>query len=483
MHWTSGIEIGIRLIAWTWIRRLLDTWHGASDLFEDNDQAVWQLWWHQRYLARFRSRGSSANNHVIAEAAGLVVAANAFAWFAESAAWQHDAQATLEAELASNTFASGVNRELASEYHGFVTELGLVAAVEAASAGRAISRQAWSGLGRSLDAAAALLDVSGRPPRQGDGDDGRVLVVDDPDDAGWLRLLGIGAALLGRAEWWPPESTSVESAVLSALLGPTVPVPHITQRPDRFDDAGITVLRTPPGAEPELWCRCDGGPHGFLSIAAHAHADALSVEVRCNGIDVLADPGTYCYHGEPAWRQYFRSTIGHNTLEVGGVDQSHSGGPFLWIDHAATQALYHGSSPGVLTWSALHDGYSRLAVPAVHRRTVTLDTDDRNLEVEDALDTGASVDVRLAWHLGPTVTAELSGSVAVLTWEDGARIRAAKLVLPQALTWTSHRGETDPVFGWYSPAFGRKVESTTLLGQGRVSGAEPMTTRLELSGD
>ena len=27
----------------------------------------------------------------------------------------------------------------------------------------------------------------------------------------------------------------------------------------------------------------------FLSIAAHAHADALSVEVRCDGVDILAD--------------------------------------------------------------------------------------------------------------------------------------------------------------------------------------------------
>ena len=31
----------------------------------------------------------------------------------------------------------------------------------------------------------------------------------------------------------------------------------------------------------------DVGPHGYLSIAAHAHADALSVEVRHDGVDIL----------------------------------------------------------------------------------------------------------------------------------------------------------------------------------------------------
>ena len=59
----------------------------APALFEHNEEALAQIWWHQRYLAGFRSRGSSANNHVIAEAAGQLVAALAFDWFAESPRW------------------------------------------------------------------------------------------------------------------------------------------------------------------------------------------------------------------------------------------------------------------------------------------------------------------------------------------------------------------------------------------------------------
>ena len=34
VHWTSGIELGIRLISLAWIRRLLDDWPGAAGLFE-----------------------------------------------------------------------------------------------------------------------------------------------------------------------------------------------------------------------------------------------------------------------------------------------------------------------------------------------------------------------------------------------------------------------------------------------------------------
>ena len=112
-----------------------------------------------------------------------------------------------------------------------------------------------------------------------------------------------------------------------------------------------------------------------MSIAAHAHADALSLEVRHDGVDIFADPGTYCYHGEPVWREWFRSTAAHNTVEIGGVSQSESGGPFLWNTHARTTTLTCdvGEQP-VQTWSAEHDGYLRLNPPTTHRRSVTLDS-------------------------------------------------------------------------------------------------------------
>ena len=81
INWTNGIEVGIRLISLAWIRRLLDGWPGVTDLFERNGVALRQIEWHQQYLAAFRSRGSSANNHVVAEAAGQLVASCAFPWF------------------------------------------------------------------------------------------------------------------------------------------------------------------------------------------------------------------------------------------------------------------------------------------------------------------------------------------------------------------------------------------------------------------
>jgi len=230
-----------------------------------------------------------------------------------------------------------------------------------------------------------------------------------------------------------------------------------------------------------MWCRLDSGPHGFLSIAAHAHADALSVEVRYDGIDILADPGTYCYGTEPEWRRFFRSTVGHNTLELDGEDQSVSGGPTMWMRQASTEliALNAAADGSQVTWSARHDGYTSLQPPAVHRRTVRWSAAERRLHIEDTIISDGPHRARLAFHLGPTVSANLVDSRAELSWRDAHdESQTATLTLPAALTWTAYRGCEDPVLGWYSPSFGAKVPATMLLGVGTLAGT-PLETSLD----
>ncbi|MDX3696341.1 alginate lyase family protein [Streptomyces europaeiscabiei] len=483
VHWTSGIELGIRLLSWVWIRRLLDGWPGAADLFEGNPVALQQIWHHQRWLAAFPSRGSSANNHVIAEAAGQSAAACAFGWFPSSARWRADALRSLARELRSNTFPSGLNRELATEYHGLVLELGLAAVAEADAADVPVPASIRLVLLRMTDALAAVVDNRLRPPRQGDADDGHGLVVDGAGTDRWGSLLATGDAVFGRLAWWPTVTgTDVRTPLLAALIRPysksgTAPaVSRPASRPAHFADAGMTILRGPE----KIWCRCDGGPHGFLSIAAHAHADALSVEVRHDGVDVLADPGTYCYHGQPEWRQYFRSTLGHNTLRLDGADQSVSGGPFLWTRHAHSRVLVADASDasdgGTVRWCAEHDGYR----PSVHRRRVELTAASQELRVVDEVRGQHSPRraAHLAFHLGPAIAADLVGSRAVLTWTRDGEDRSATLDLPAQLSWRAHRGESDPSLGWYSAGFGRKEPTTTLVGTGFADGTQGFTTVL-----
>jgi Heparinase II/III-like protein/Heparinase II/III N-terminus len=482
VNWTSGIELGVRLINFAWIRRLLEGWRGTGDLFEHNDLAVRQIHWHQSYLARFKSRGSSANNHVIAETAGQLVASCAFPWFAESDYWRRDSARILEHELSRNTFPSGINRELASDYHGFVAELGLFAAIEASAAGTPLDSATWQLLARMTDCMAALVDEQVHPPRQGDSDEGRVVLLDAPQHNRWPTLLALGATAFGRLDWWPPIASDVGSVLAGALLKsnhtPKAVTGRYSQRPFRFPDAGLTILRTASDGLPEIWCRCDGGPHGFLSIAAHAHADALSVEVRYGGVDILADPGTYCYHGDPEWRSYFQSTVAHNTVEIGGQDQSTRSGPFMWSRHARSTEIGANVSP--MNWAAEHDGYGVLTPPASHLRSVRLDPATRELDITDTVDAGQHR-LRMAFHFGPLVQVSLDGKVAELSWPEAAIPATARLELPTGLEWRAFRGSADPILGWYSVGLGQKTPAVTLIGTGQCRRDAPLIAKLKFA--
>jgi hypothetical protein len=479
VHWCSGIELGIRLISWVWIRRLLADWRDVALLFECNGEFAAQLYWHQEFLAAFRSRDSSANNHLIAEAAGQFVASTAFPLFDASHVWRSTSAQLLEREVVRQTDRDGLNRELATDYHGFVLELLLAAGVEGDAADLGLSDEFWARVQAMMDALASIVDCTTRPPRQGDSDDGIALLLDAPEADRWTSLLATGGRLFGQLAWWPDvEEGDVRTAFLSVLAKPRL---ALGQRPDRkiasFAESGVVVLHDQAPGRPELWCRCDHGPHGFLSIAAHAHADALAIELRHGGVDVFADPGTYCYHGEENWRRYFRSTLGHNTLELGGLDQAIAGGPFLWLRHPASRLdVLAGAGEGpTAVWSASHDGY-RSSLGAIVHRAVTLRRGAGLVVIEDWIEGPAGQSATLPFHLGPTIACRLNGHLARLEWSIQRRTVTATLSLPDQLTWTTHVG--DHIAGWYSPGFARKCPSVTLIGHGRLEPGQRMTTRL-----
>jgi hypothetical protein len=478
IHWISGIEIGMRLIAWVWTRRLLADWPGVEDLFERNPDFLRQWHQHCRWLAALYSRGSSANNHLIAEAAGLFIGATAFHG-PDSKRWAALARGILEREAVAQTFADGLNREMAFGYHGYALGLLILAAIEGEAGRQPMSDGYWRVITRMSDALAANLGADLTPPRQGDGDDAWALMVDAPERGPWEPLLEMCGALVSPGPWWPEQRHGAVLATLVPRVARGVPAtdPRPKKLPNRFAEAGITFLRGD-----RISCRVDHGPHGYLSTSAHGHADALSFELRIDGRPVLIDPGTYCYQGEPEWRRYFRSTIAHNTMEIEGVDQAQQAGPFLWSTQMQSRLeTADGIDDGPrATLAVAHDGYCRLAAKATHRRRFELDRATQALDIVDRVDAAGPVEVRLAFHVHPDVTVTLDAQTARLAAEG--RMLAA-LSLPAGLTWAAHRGETNPPLGWYSPEFGEKQASTTLVGSGTLAPGKSLATRITVSED
>ena len=81
----------------------------------------------------------------------------------------------------------------------------------------------------------------------------------------------------------------------------------------------------------------DAGQPGPKYIPGHAHCDAMSFELFCDGKPVVVNCGTYGY--QCLERGFFRSTAAHNTVMVDGIEQSQCWGAFRLSKRSYTKVL------------------------------------------------------------------------------------------------------------------------------------------------
>jgi Heparinase II/III-like protein len=148
------------------------------------------------------------------------------------------------------------------------------------------------------------------------------------------------------------------------------------------------------------------------------------------------------------------------------------------VRHAHAREIEVLDDGDIARWTAEHEGGASLHPPTLHRRSMLLDRASRSIDIIDQID-GGSHDIRLAFHLGPDVQAELEELCVALDWPTASTPGAARLELPPGLRWSLYRGETDPVLGRYFPGSGRRVPAVTLLGRGRSVPGMLLIARLE----
>lgn len=337
VNWGSPLELGLRLLSWVWISRLLEGSPEWEALFGARGCLWPAIYRHQWLIARLRSRGSSANNHLIGEMCGLYVSATVWPVFEQSRQWSRLARRSLHRELDRQYYPSGLNREQAYGYHLFSTELLVLAGLEGERYGSPFSAEYLGGLRRAVAAALALLAPGGAKPSFGDSDDGVALDLGAPRGAlGWLPA--VAATWLGEPPCYPEQPAGARASaafLLSGLRIQSQPAEDgaAALRTRAYRDAGLFVM-TSTCHDEEVVCLADAGGVGYLSIAAHGHADALAFTLAVGDEALLVDPGTFSYHYDPAARMYFRGTRAHNTITIDGEDQSQSGGLFLWTRKA-----------------------------------------------------------------------------------------------------------------------------------------------------
>ena len=486
-NWASALEAAIRLVNWSIAWQLVG---GAGcRQFESPRYAGLRARWlrsvfeHAEFVRGWFSLHSSANNHLIGEAAGLFVAGITWPHWKRAALWADVGKRVLEREALAQNAPDGVNREQAVWYQHFVLDFLVFCLLAGRANGRPFPAEYEARIESLLDYLASIMDAGGNVPQFGDADDGRMArLAQDEGFCPYRSLLATGAILFGRGDF--KQKAGALDDKTRALLGPRADEEYSrldtkkTRLPLRraFPHGGCYVLGCDLDSPEEIRLIADAGPLGYRSIAAHGHADALSFTLSAGGRELLIDPGTYSYHTQGAWRQYFRGTSAHNTVRIDGLDQSVQGGNFLWLAKANAGCSLWLSSAEQDRFEGWHDGYRRLPDPVTHRRLIELDKRSRRVVVEDTLEMAEDHEVELFFHCHEDSQVVPEGD-ALVVHRDGASLRITLPEAPQGKIQV-YRGSLAPMSGWVSRAFDCRQPAPTIAWRARLTGSSVLRTEI-----
>lgn len=455
VHWAELLNVAIRAISVL----LAMTFCGEQLPAATIQRARTLLAAHARLLALFPSLHSSANNHLIAESAAEYLLALALPDRPGSERARAKARATLVAETVKQILSDGWPAEQSPSYGAFSAEFLLLSAWVGAAAGEPFPEATLQRLDAFGEQLEWLANASARVPALGDNDEGRVLTHGAHETDYPMSVASAIAAMRGR----PLRCASRPVAPLRDLV---FGVPSLASAPGpaqhRFDQGGCSVDRRRLAGR-DCVLTFDHGALGYLSIAAHGHADALAITLDVDGQAVLCDPGTYLYHSGAQWRDWFRGTRAHNTLCLGGTDQSRMAGPFNWARKAHT--VFEAATPGpAWQWCASHEGYER-AFGVRHQRCVVA-TEDGYRIVDRLLGGGAPGAAEVVFQLGVGLEARRHGTAFELHGMNGDALLRIGFDAPGELS--CRRGGEIGQGGWVSPRFGMREPADRIVWVGLV---------------
>jgi hypothetical protein len=412
---------------------------------------VWFAW-------RHRSFGSSANNHLIGELAGLILATVRWPTLAPWGASLDELQSRWEHEVLAQFAEDGGNKEQALNYHLFSWEFCWQARMALAGAGRKISPSVDERLCR---AAQFYVDVQAPsdPWDYGDSDSAFVMPLFADD----RRVI---------AEWheWfldPAKTPALEYWMGDARRDLKFEIPDFKQERRHLQTSGYAVRR-----QGNWTLRWDLSALGLGTLAAHGHLDALHVSLWLRGVAMVIDPGTGAYYGDKQLRNWLASASAHNVINpftLEALAWPSRLGPFIWRETRLQPALLEGNRDARLGMLGRSESFRKMDLAS-----------DRTVVAEDnALYDGAAVDFQVRWQFAPESRVETLGERRFRVSRHGVSMEVQVSADWAEVFCVSERNQVlkadpdAPLAGTVSPAFRKTVWAPYLKLVAQPQGDKP----------
>ena len=445
INWASALEVAMRALSWIWIFHFLGS--AMDEVFRG--KFLTGLYRHGRHLEYNLSVYFSPNTHLVGEALALHAIGLLFPGFPRATRWRTAGRNILLQEFRREVHDDGGYFEQSTYYHVYALDMFLFHHVLEPFPEPAR-------LGAMAEFLAALLGPDGNLPFFGDDDGGRLFHPFGSRRGFGRATLATCSVALGHQYFPYSKRDLLDQAVW--WLGPQAsganPTPMPLPASRLFPQSGLVSMRS--GGLHVVFDAGQFGPWG----GGHSHSDTLSFVVTVGQSELLIDPGTYTYVGDPEWRNRFRGSAAHNTVRVDGRDQAEPAGPFRWLNKPDVKVRRWETNPAIDEVEAVCE-YRGLR----HTRRLTFAKAAGLLTIVDLVEGEGEHDVEQFWHAGEPVA-----EIAPGHWQIG----------PRAELTTDPGAQCELTEGWRSDTLGSKRSAPVIRMWTRVTLPAQFNTTLRV---
>ena len=428
INWASSLEIAFRSISWLWALQFF----AASPALTSDVllRLVKFLYLNASHLETYLSTYFSPNTHLTGEALGLFYIGLLLPQFNDAARWRDLGLEILTSQLPRHVQPDGVYFEQSSYYHRYTTDFYIHLAILLRRNRIALPADLEPRLELLLDHLMHITRPDGTTPLFGDDDGGRLVMLDDRAGNDFRAALATGAVLFQRADYKFVAGEAAEETLWLLGVDGLRAFDDIDARASEkqsvaFDNGGYYVMRD-GWSSTSNYLLFDCGPHGMANCG-HAHADALAIDVAVNGKTVLVDPGTFTYTGSRELRDWFRSSIAHNTLTIDRESSSVPADTFSWKTRTSAERLTWIEHERFTFVSGRHGGYEQFGKPGTHTRSILFLKHDYWI-VRDRVELPAKKPVNVWFHFD---SAAASDRLQIVSFAENGSWRTEE-------GWVSH---------------------------------------------
>ncbi|MDC9724098.1 MAG: alginate lyase family protein [Urechidicola sp.] len=447
IHWTSGIEVGIRSVNLIYTHLVLSQQNKLTKNIDDSIKKLIQ--YNYQFLKNHLSLYSSANNHLVAELTGLVAITSYFnnkKYLNSREKWREK----LYKEIENQVNDDGVNMELSTHYHAEVTDHFLNALQFIKRCGNKIPERIENRF-KKMFTFLNHVEYTGNKTIFGDNDEGYLLFPCFTENFSIYKSLLKSSDISYNTNFLNSESTDLRNYL---MFGENHELKQKGKestviKDEIFPSSGYAFFYN---ENKSTKLSIDFGTIGDNLLTAHGHSDIFHFTLEVKGIPILIDSGTFQYHTKyHKWREYFKSVKAHNTISINGLNQATSNSRMSWSNLPNVKFLDSGMTSETCHIVAKHNSYRKLGY--THERSFVFNKKENKIVIRDILKPikNNNEDVTLEYYLNFNPTLRITHNNDSLNINE----RNVKIRIENSFFKGGEliEGDESKMLGWYSKSY------------------------------